>query len=77
MSESSSTKLSRILREPVNSLTHMAGAVLSAVGLFVLIWLTRGQPIKMVSVIIYGVSLILLSPRRPRQHVLAQVAQNF
>lgn len=60
MSEFSSSKLSRVLREPVNSLTHMAGAVLSAVGLFVLIWLTRGHPKQMVSVIIYGVSLILL-----------------
>ncbi len=50
----------RILREPINSLTHLAGALLSVVGLIVLLVLTRGHPLRMVSVAVYGVSLILL-----------------
>jgi hemolysin III len=50
----------RILREPVNSLTHFAGALLSVVGMIVLIWLTRGRPMQMVAVTIYGTSSILL-----------------
>lgn len=50
----------RILREPVNSLTHFAGALLSVVGMVVLIWLTRGRPMQMVAVTIYGISSILL-----------------
>lgn len=52
--------ITRILREPVNSLTHFAGALLSVVGMIVLIWLTRGRPMQMVAVTIYGTSSILL-----------------
>ena len=47
-------------REPVNGFTHLTGAVLSAFALFWLILLTRNNPLKLLSVFIYGVSLITL-----------------
>lgn len=47
-------------REPVNGFTHLAGAVLSAFGLIWLIALTQNNTPKMMSLIIYGVSIILL-----------------
>ncbi len=47
-------------REPFNGLSHLAGALLSAAGLAVLIILTRDDPPKMITMIVYGVSLILL-----------------
>ncbi len=52
--------LERYLREPVNSLTHLAGAVAALAGMLTLIWLTRDEPGKMISMIIYGVSLVAL-----------------
>ena len=47
-------------REPVNGFTHLAGAVLAAVGLIWLIVMTHDNTAKMLSIIVYGVSMILL-----------------
>ncbi len=47
-------------REPVNGFTHLTGAVLSACALFWLILLTRSNPLKLIAVFIYGISLITL-----------------
>ncbi len=47
-------------REPVNGFTHLAGAFLAAFGLILLVGLTRGDLARMISVIIYGISMILL-----------------
>ena len=47
-------------REPVNGFTHLAGAFLAAFGLILLVGLTRGDLARMISVIIYGTSMILL-----------------
>lgn len=47
-------------REPVNGVTHMVGALLAALGLIWLVGLTHGDLAKMISVIIYGVSMIAL-----------------
>lgn len=52
--------LYRYLREPVNSLTHFVGVLLSIVGLVVLLVLSDGEPWRVVSFAIYGSSLILL-----------------
>lgn len=61
MTESSPPKgLARYLREPVNSLTHLVGIVLSVAGLVVLIVLSKGELWRTVSFSIYGVALILL-----------------
>jgi hemolysin III len=48
------------LREPVNSLTHLAGVVLSLVGTAVLVVLAVPDPWKIVAFSVYGVSLVLL-----------------
>lgn len=47
-------------REPVNGFTHLTGAILGAIGLLVLLFLTRHDPAKMISMLVYGISLILL-----------------
>ncbi len=46
------------LREPVNSLTHWAGAILALAGLIVLLIVGWSTPAKIVSLLIYGISLI-------------------
>lgn len=48
------------LREPVNSLTHWAGAILALIGLIALLIVGWGKPAKIISLIIYGLSLIFL-----------------
>ena len=50
------------LREPVNALTHLLGAVLSVIGLVVLIVtaLKHGTPRHVVAVSIFGASLVMM-----------------
>ena len=62
--------LFRLLREPVNSLTHFAGAVLSVVGLSVLLILSNGEPWRTTSFAIYGASLVLLYSASTLYHSL-------
>ncbi len=47
-------------REPVSGFTHLGGAVLAFFGLITLIVETFDDPAKMASMIVYGISLILL-----------------
>jgi hemolysin III len=47
-------------REPVNGFTHLIGVPLGFAGLLWLISLTHEQPDKMLSMIVYGVSIMLL-----------------
>lgn len=58
------------LREPVNSLTHFVGAVLSLVGTVVLLVLAAGDPWKTVAFLIYGTSLVLLFTASTLLHAL-------
>lgn len=60
MTKSSAKGLARYLREPVNSLTHFVGILLSVAGLIVLLLLSEGEPWRTVSFAIYGGALILL-----------------
>ena len=46
------------LREPVNSLTHWAGALLALAGLAALLIVGWSTPAKIVSLLVYGLSLI-------------------
>ncbi|HIE57405.1 MAG TPA: hemolysin III family protein, partial [Anaerolineales bacterium] len=48
------------LREPVNSLTHLIAGVLALAGLVVLLILGWGSSGKVISLLVYGVSLVLL-----------------
>lgn len=47
-------------REPVNGLTHLITAGVALAGLIVLLIIGWGQPGKVISLMIYGISLILL-----------------
>ena len=48
------------LREPVNALTHLGGAVAALFGLAVLLALSWNGPVKLTAAMIYGLSLIAL-----------------
>lgn len=59
------------LREPVNALTHMMGALLAVIGLGYLIHLGIGRgPWHFVSFLIFGISLILLYTASSLYHAL-------
>ena len=48
------------LREPVNGLTHLVAGAIALVGLVILVALGWGQPVKVISLLIYGISLVTL-----------------
>lgn len=48
-------RLEKIFLEPVNTLTHLIGALASIVGLLLLVDLTAATPVKMFTLIVYGV----------------------
>jgi hemolysin III len=48
------------VREPFNGLSHFAGALFSAIGLMVLLLVSRGKPWHMTGFTVYGVSMVLL-----------------
>lgn len=50
----------RRLLEPMSALTHFAGAIAAALGTLLLIWLTRQDTHKMISLAVYGISMIAL-----------------
>lgn len=58
------------LREPVNSLTHWGGASLAVIGLIVLLIVGRGTPAKIVSLLVYGISLVLLFSASATYHMV-------
>jgi len=58
------------LREPVNSLTHWGGAVLALVGLIALLIVGWSTPAKIISLAIYGVSLIFLFSASATYHMV-------
>lgn len=56
-------------RQPVNGFTHLTGAILSIFGLFWLILATHTNPAKLVAVVIYGLSLIILYTASATYHL--------
>lgn len=60
----------KIFREPVNSLTHWAGALLAVAGLVALLIVGWGTPAKVISLAIYGVSLIFLFSASAAYHMV-------
>ena len=69
--------LSRYLREPVNSLTHFVGILLSVAGLVALIVLSAGEPWRTVSFAIYGGALVLLYTASTLLHALRVGARSL
>ena len=53
-------RLNTYLLEPVNAITHGLGALFSVVGMVVLVFLSWGQPLYVVSFAVYGLSSVLL-----------------
>lgn len=58
------------LREPVNSLTHWGGALLALIGLIALLIVGWSTPAKVISLAIYGVSLIFLFSASATYHMV-------
>lgn len=55
--------MNAIFREPINALTHLIGALLAIIGLIILLVMTievKNTPITILSIIIFGMSMILL-----------------
>jgi hemolysin III len=58
------------LREPVNSLTHWAGAILALIGLIALLIVGRSTPAKIISLTVYGLSLIAMFSASATYHMV-------
>ncbi|MFN8398985.1 MAG: hemolysin III family protein [Anaerolineales bacterium] len=58
------------LREPVNSLTHWGGAILALIGLVVLLIVGWSTPAKVVSLVVYGISLIFMFSASATYHMV-------
>jgi len=56
-------------RESVNGFTHLIGAVVAFFGLIVLLVVSWGGPVKVVSVVVYGISLIALFSASATYHL--------
>lgn len=56
-------------REPVNGLTHLAAAVVAALSLGLLIYLSRHNLVQQAAVTIYGVSLVLMFSASAAYHL--------
>lgn len=65
--------LSRYIREPINSLTHLAGAILAFVGLLALVIkasLSTGEAVAISAVVVFGISMILLYSASATYHMI-------
>jgi hemolysin III len=58
------------LREPVNSLTHWGGAILALAGLVALLIVGWSTPAKIISLTVYGVSLIAMFSASATYHMV-------
>jgi hemolysin III len=58
------------LREPVNSLTHWGGAILALIGLIALLIVGWSTPAKIISLTIYGISLIAMFSASATYHMV-------
>jgi hemolysin III len=56
-------------RDPVSGLTHLAAAIIAAIGLIILLILGRGDPERELSLFIYGLSLILMFSASATYHL--------
>lgn len=60
----------KILREPVNSLTHWGGAALALIGLIALLIIGWDTPAKIISIAVYGGSLIFMFSASATYHMV-------
>ena len=57
------------LRDPISGLTHLGAAILAFFGLIALIILSWGETAKLVSLIVYGISLIAMFSASATYHM--------
>jgi len=62
--------MQKFIREPVNSLTHWAGALLGLIGLIALLIVGWDTPAKIISLTVYGVSLIAMFSASATYHMV-------
>jgi hemolysin III len=62
--------MQKFIREPVNSLTHWAGAILGLIGLIALLIIGWSTPAKIISLTIYGLSLIAMFSASATYHMV-------
>lgn len=62
--------MQKFIREPVNSLTHWAGALLGLIGLIALLIVGWSTPAKIISLTIYGLSLIAMFSASATYHMV-------
>lgn len=62
--------MSRYFREPVNGLTHLTGAALAVAGLVTLLVVSQGDLPKQGSLLVYGLSLVLLLSASAAYHLV-------
>jgi hemolysin III len=68
--EATRVLIKKYLKDPFSGLSHLAGALLSLLGLFVLLDAAWGKPWHLVSFAIYGVTLVLLYTASGLYHLL-------
>ena len=59
-----------VLRDPVSGLTHLGAAVAAVIGLIALLIMGWGDPTKEISLLIYGVSLIMMFASSAAYHMV-------
>jgi hemolysin III len=62
--------MQKFIREPVNSLTHWAGAILGLIGLVALLIVGWSTPAKVISLTVYGLSLIAMFSASATYHMV-------
>ncbi|MDQ1147573.1 hemolysin III [Bacillus sp. SORGH_AS 510] len=65
--------MNNYIREPINGLTHLAGAVLAFIGLLAMVIktaMTTPAPLPLTAVIIFGISMILLYAASATYHMV-------
>ncbi|WP_042357055.1 PAQR family membrane homeostasis protein TrhA [Bacillus rubiinfantis] len=65
--------MNNYIREPINGLTHLVGAILSFIGLLAMVIkaaLTTPTPLAITAVIIFGISMILLYSASATYHMV-------
>jgi hemolysin III len=58
------------MREPVNGLTHLFAALAALIGLIALLWLSENSPAITTSLVIYGISLVLMFSASATYHLV-------
>jgi len=56
-------------RDPVSGLTHLGAAILATIGLIVLLYIGRNNTIKLISLLLYGISFVLMFSARAAYHL--------